>query len=167
MTDLAHSDGFLGRQPILGREQQLLAYALVLQDGLIASDGANDGNDHTLADAFAAPASEQPLGTVRLYGAQGDAFSWGSWLLQAGLPARCAIESALMVYHYGRWLGFRSAYFEVRQDNASVWRFHQNFGAQRIGVRDDHFQYQLAPQALSAALLRYRRFLPGGIRVTP
>ena len=112
-------------------------------------------------------ASEQPLGTVRLYGAQGDAFSWGSWLLQAGLPARCAIESALMVYHYGRWLGFRSAYFEVRQDNASVWRFHENFGAQRIGVRDDHFQYQLAPQALSAALLRYRRYLPDGIRVTP
>ena len=63
MTDPLNSLLYLGRQPILGREQQLLAYALVLQDGLIASDGANDGNDHTLADAFAAPASEQPLGT--------------------------------------------------------------------------------------------------------
>lgn len=45
----------------------MLAYALVLQDGLIASDGASDGNDHTLADAFAAPASEQPLGAYRAF----------------------------------------------------------------------------------------------------
>ena len=67
MTDPLNSLLYLGRQPILGREQQLLAYALVLQDGLIASDGANDGNDHTLADAFAAPASEQPLGTYRAF----------------------------------------------------------------------------------------------------
>ena len=51
MTDPLNSLLYLGRQPILGREQQLLAYALVLQDGLIASDGASDGNDHTLADA--------------------------------------------------------------------------------------------------------------------
>lgn len=112
-------------------------------------------------------ASEQPFGTVRIYGARGDAFSWGSWLLQVGLPARFAIESALMVYHYALWLGFRSAYFEVRQENVSVWRFHENFGARRTGVRDDHFQYELAPQALSAALLRYQRYLPDGIRVVP
>ena len=105
------------------------------------------------------------LGTVRLYGAQGDAFSWGSWLLKAGLPARCAIESALMVYHYGRRLGFAGAYFEVRQDNVSVWRFHENFGAVRTGARDDHFLYELAPEALSAALQRWQRYLPDGIRV--
>ncbi|HQC81524.1 MAG TPA: DNA gyrase modulator, partial [Accumulibacter sp.] len=29
----------------------------------------------------------EPVGTVRLYGARGEAFSWGSWLLKAGLPA--------------------------------------------------------------------------------
>ena len=112
-------------------------------------------------------ASGEPLGTVRLYGARGDAFSWGSWLLKAGLPARCAIESALIVYHYGLSLGFRAAYFEVRQENSSVWRFHESFGARRSGVRDDHFQYELTPAALSAALQRYRRFLPDGIRVEP
>ena len=109
----------------------------------------------------------EPVGTVRLYGARGPAFSWGSWLLKAGLPARCAIESALIVYHYGLWLGFRAAYFEVRQENSSVWRFHESFGARRSGVRDDHFQYELTPAALSAALQRYRRFLPDGIRVEP
>ena len=112
-------------------------------------------------------AAGEPLGTVRLYGARGDAFSWGSWLLKAGLPPRCAIESALMVYHYARALGFQSAYFEVRQENASVWRFHENFGARRTGQRDDHFLYTLAPEALTASLHRYRRYLPDGIRVAP
>ena len=105
----------------------------------------------------------EPLGTVRLYGARGRAFSWGSWLLKAGLPAHCGIESALVVYHYARWLGFDSAYFEVRRENASVWRFHENFGARRVAVRDDHFQYELEAQALDAALQRYRRYLPHGI----
>lgn len=105
------------------------------------------------------------LGTVRLYDAQGESFSWGSWLLKAGLPSRHAIESALMVYHYGRWLGFKGAHFEVRRGNTSVRRFHENFGASRVGERDDHLQYRLAPSALDGALRRYQRFLPQGIRV--
>ena len=111
-------------------------------------------------------AAGEPLGTVRLYGARGDAFSWGSWLLKAGLPSHCAIESALMTYHYGLWLGFRTAYFEVRQDNFSVWRFHEHFGATRIGADDRHFHYELAADALTQALQRYRRYLPHGIRVS-
>ena len=110
-------------------------------------------------------ASGEPLGTVRLYGARGDAFSWGSWLLKPGLHPRCAVESALMVYHYARWLGFDSAYFEVRRENGSVWRFHESFGARRVAVRDDHFQYVLDAQALDAALQRYRRYLPHGIAI--
>lgn len=106
-----------------------------------------------------------PLGTVRLYDARGTAFCWGSWLLLPGLPARCGIESALMVYHYALWLGFDSAWFEVRQENASVWRFHENFGARRTGAANGHYQYELPPAALQAALQKYRRYLPDGIRV--
>lgn len=67
MTDPLNALLYLGRQPILGREQQLLAYALVLQDGLIAPEGADDNVDHTIADAFAAPASEQPTGPYRAF----------------------------------------------------------------------------------------------------
>ncbi|WP_298437563.1 GNAT family N-acetyltransferase [Ottowia sp.] len=124
--------------------------------------------DNTQAYFIVADAvSSESLGTVRLYGARGLAFSWGSWLLKAGLPARCAVESALIVYHYGRLLGFESVYFEVRRENASVWRFHESCGARRVGQRDDHFLYTLTPDALAAALCRYRRYLPHGIRVTP
>lgn len=67
MTAPLNSLLYLGRQPILGREQQLLAFALVLQDGLIATEGANEDVDNTIASAFAAPASEQPLGPYRAF----------------------------------------------------------------------------------------------------
>ena len=110
-------------------------------------------------------ASNTPLGTVRLYGARETAFSWGSWILQEAAGAHSAIESALMVYHYGLWLGFSSAYFEVMQANQSVWRFHERFGAQRVGAERDHFQYELSHAALLLSLRKYGRYLPAGIRV--
>lgn len=109
--------------------------------------------------------ANEPLGTVRLYGALDDAFCWGSWMLLEDLPARVAIESALMVYAYARWLGFVSSYFEVKKDNRSVWRFHERFGARRVGERGDQYQYQLDAGAMTAALRKYQRFLPDGIRV--
>jgi RimJ/RimL family protein N-acetyltransferase len=124
---------------------------------------AHDGTQaYFIVAALAQP--DEPLGTVRLYGARGTAFSWGSWLLRVGLPARCAIESALMVYHYAARLGFTEAYFEVRQENVSVWRFHENFGALRTGAERGHFQYQLPPAAMQAGMARYARYLPQGIK---
>lgn len=111
-------------------------------------------------------ATHERLGTVRLYGTnEKNAFTWGSWLLKVGLPAYCAIESALMVYHYGLSLGFNASYFEVHKDNVSVWRFHERFGAQRVGARGDQLLYDLSPEALQAALIKYRRYLPSGIQV--
>lgn len=67
MTDTSNSLLYLGRQPILGREQQLLAYALVLHDGLVATEDADECTDSTIASAFAAPASEQPIGPYRAF----------------------------------------------------------------------------------------------------
>lgn len=110
-------------------------------------------------------ASREPWGTVRLYGARADSFSWGSWLLKPGLAPHCGIESALMVYHYAGQLGFRSAFFEVIQANTSVWRFHERFGARRIGSGNGHFQYLLDPPAIAASLRKYQRYLPHGIRI--
>lgn len=110
--------------------------------------------------------ADERLGTVRLYGARGRAFSWGSWLLKEGLPGHWAIESALMTYHYGVSLGFNSAYFEVHHQNVSVWRFHERFGAVRVARRGEQYAYELSPRALSAGLEKYRRYLPDGIRVS-
>lgn len=115
----------------------------------------------TLAD------TGEALGTVRLYDARGDSFCWGSWMLVPGAPATAAMESALIVYRYALGLGFRAAHFEVHADNAPVRRFHERFGAQQLGLRDDQVQYALAPEDLTAAMLRYSRWLPKGITVQP
>lgn len=111
----------------------------------------------TLADAV-------PLGTVRLYDAQGDSFCWGSWMLVPGAPPFAAIESALMVYRYALDLGFTAAHFEVQEGNLPVSRFHENFGAVRTGRADGQIQYRLSHESMLQSLHRYRRYLPGGIR---
>ena len=152
----------LRTDPIRARHLSAVPPALAAQSEWLEHYARDDAQAYFIVcDA----AGNQPLGTVRLYDARGDSFSWGSWLLRTGLPARCAIESALMVYHYARSLGFAGAHFEVRQDNASVWRFHENFGATRVDCRDNRFFYELAPDALTAALQRWRRYLPHGIRL--
>ena len=64
----------------------------------------------------------QPIGTVRLYDAQGHSFCWGSWVLTGKRPSHAAMESALMVYAYAvDHLGFTAAHFDVRKGNERVW----------------------------------------------
>jgi RimJ/RimL family protein N-acetyltransferase/putative flippase GtrA len=106
-----------------------------------------------------------PVGTVRLYDQQGDSFCWGSWIIKEGCPGTYAIESALMVYHFARMLGFRRAHFNVRKGNESVWRFHKSFGAQPAGETDEDFLFTLSAEAMSAALGKYARYLTDGIAV--
>ena len=108
----------------------------------------------------------RPVGTVRLYNAIGDSFSWGSWIVADGAPAYVGIESALIVYRYALdHLGFRNAHFEVRKDNRSVWTFHERFGAQRVADDDVEYRFELAHDAILASMGRYTRFLPNPIDV--
>ncbi|WP_051237326.1 GNAT family N-acetyltransferase [Ottowia thiooxydans] len=107
------------------------------------------------------------LGTVRLYDAQDDSFCWGSWMLVPGAPPFAAIESALMVYRYALDLGFRAAHFEVQQGNFAVCRFHENFGAVRVGEEAGQIQYTLNHERMLESLHRYRKFLPSGIVRAP
>ena len=51
MSETANVQLFLGRQPILGREQQLLAYELLFRDGLIATGNRAEFLDSTMATA--------------------------------------------------------------------------------------------------------------------
>lgn len=114
----------------------------------------------------AADAGGTPLGTVRLYDAQGESFCWGSWVLGKGAPSSAAIESALMIYSYAlEHLGFKNAHFQVHRDNESVWRFHERFGATRTTEDDVQFHYSLAYTDIVASMARYRRFLNNGITI--
>ena len=54
----------LGRQPIVGREQQLLAYELFFRDGVIAAADADSG---AAASHLLNPATQQALGPYRCY----------------------------------------------------------------------------------------------------
>lgn len=106
------------------------------------------------------------VGTVRLYDAKNDSFCWGSWILKEGVPNSYAIESALLVYHFALNLGFRNAHFDVRKGNESVWRFHERFGAERIGETSNDFLYKISLEAISASLIKYKKYLPNQFSIT-
>jgi len=105
-----------------------------------------------------------PLGSVRIYDAQGDSFCWGSWILLENAPSSAAIESALIVYAYAlESLGFQSAHFQVQKANERVWRFHERFGAERTAENEVQYEYRLSNANIKSSIDRYRRYLPVGI----
>lgn len=108
----------------------------------------------------------EPVGTVRLYDPREDSFCWGSWILKDGAPQTAAIESALIVYAYAiDHLGFKRAHFDVRKGNESVWRFHERFGAKRVGETDQDYLYEIDSIAIDSARRRYHKFLPQSITI--
>jgi len=108
--------------------------------------------------------SGELLGTVRLYDPQEKSFCWGSWILIEGAPQSAAIESALMVYSYALdYLGFSGAHFDVRKGNESVWRFHERFGAQRVGESESDYFYEINMEQITAARTKYKKYLPQNV----
>ena len=80
--------------------------------------------------------NEQAVGAVRIYDIKAAAgtFTWGSWVVQAGIPARVAWSSALLVYDFAfEHLGLSRADFDVVAGNHNVIRFHKSFGATVTG----------------------------------
>lgn len=73
MTEAQSPQVFLGRQPILGREQQLLAYELLFRNGVIATGNNAEVLDATqatttvIANAFAELSISDSLGPYRAY----------------------------------------------------------------------------------------------------
>jgi RimJ/RimL family protein N-acetyltransferase len=101
------------------------------------------------------------LGTVRIYDALGDSFSWGSWVLKEGAPAHAAIESAVLVYTLAtRFWGFRAAHFRVHPANTSVLAFHEKFGAKRIAETSDEVQLRIGLVQIENSLRRFARYAP-------
>lgn len=109
--------------------------------------------------------SGTPVGTVRLYDAQGASFCWGSWILSDGAPKSSAIESTLMVYTYGLACGFQSSHFDVRKANDRVWSYHEWLGARRTGEDAENYYYTMSNEAILGVLDRWRDRIPGGVRV--
>lgn len=101
------------------------------------------------------------IGTVRLYDALGDSFSWGSWVLAHGASATAALESAVLVYWLAtRVFGFRAAHFQVHRANAAVVSFHEKFGARKTRDTELEVYMSIDSEAIDRALVRYSRYLP-------
>ncbi len=109
--------------------------------------------------------SAEPVGTVRLYDAQGSSFCWGSWILAEGAPPSSAVESTLMVYSFGLACGFTSAHFDVRRANERVWQYHERCGAVRVREDEQNLFYRIDHHAIRALLEHYRSRLPDGVRI--
>lgn len=107
----------------------------------------------------------EKIGTVRLYDVINSSFCWGSWILKDGVQSSFAIESALLVYHFGLSLGFDRAHFSVNKNNSSVWRFHERFGAIKIAENSDSFIYNISLDAINLSLDKFKKYLPNGFLI--
>lgn len=82
-------------------------------------------------------------GVVRLYGFDGDYFTWGSWILAENKPKLAALESAFLVYRIGfEMLGCSHSTFDVRNMNDRTLAFHRRFGASEIGEDDMNIYFK-------------------------
>lgn len=110
--------------------------------------------------------SDQRIGTVRIYEAAGNSFSWGSWLIAPNAHSMAAIESALLVYKIGiDFFGFSKAHFKVSKSNISVCRFHEKFGADRVSESTEEIQYSIDLDQIKKSFSHYQRFLPESIKL--
>ncbi len=109
--------------------------------------------------------SGERFGTVRIYDKREDSFCWGSWILRDGRPSGFAIESALMVYSFALALGFKNSHFDVRKNNESVWRFHERFGAIRVGENNEDYFYRISYSNIKKSIENYKKYLPNGVKI--
>ena len=72
-----------------------------------------------------------------------------------------------MVYAYALdHLGFEQAHFDVRAANEKVWKFHERFGAKRVGGSGFSYTYEIANHAIRGSLLRYGKYLNHGVLIS-
>jgi RimJ/RimL family protein N-acetyltransferase len=109
--------------------------------------------------------NSERFGTIRLYDEVGDSFCWGSWLLNENSPSVFAIESVLMIYLYAFEMGFKKSHFDVRKENASVWAFHERFGAVRVNEDHLNYYYVIMESQIKLSLNKYRKYLPEGVDI--
>ena len=100
------------------------------------------------------------LGCIRMYDPIDDGYCWGSWLMINGLGPLVAIESALLIYAYGKYLGFNEARIDVRQANEYVWKFHEKFSSAVLVKQDDIDRYYVvSKEKIEMLLAKYSDFL--------
>jgi len=107
------------------------------------------------------------LGCVRIYDPIEYSYCWGSWLMINGLSPLISIESALLVYAYGRYLGFKDARIDVRKENTHVWTFHEKlFSAKRVSETSIDYFYVVKEELIEAILMKLSNLITNPLDVT-
>lgn len=109
---------------------------------------------------------KERLGCIRLYDAINNSYCWGSWLMINGLSPLISLESVLLMYAYGKYLGFEEARLEVRQRNVSVWKFHEKFtSAELISETELDRFYIVRKKNIDAVLEKYAHLLTNPLKI--
>ncbi len=90
------------------------------------------------------PLSNERMGVTRLYNFSNDLFEIGSWLFNPGLD----ITKAILADITGKEIGFdlldyETCKFEVRKENKSVIRYHENFQPELINEDELNLYFRL------------------------
>jgi len=142
----AHISATSGSLP--GQRQWMAAYEARFEAGLEAY--------------FIIQNEAKDVGTVRLYDYRpvADSFCWGSWIIQPGTHALAGMLTPMLVYDLAFvGLGFNSAYFDVRNANATVWKFHEMLGAELVGEDALNRVYTYPKSKYPAARARLHRLI--------
>lgn len=106
------------------------------------------------------------LGCIRMYDPIKSSYCWGSWLMISGLSPLISIESALLMYAYGKHLGFDEARIDVRKENKFVWNFHERFfSAKRVSETDIDYFYVVKKETIDAMLQKYASLMPNPLAI--
>lgn len=100
------------------------------------------------------------LGCIRVYNPNELTYCFGSWLMIDGLSPLIAIESVLLIFWYGKYLGFKNALIDVRKCNTSVWQFHEKiFSAERIQETELDYFYIFRENVIDSCLKKYNHLI--------
>lgn len=81
------------------------------------------------------------VGVVRIYNVAPPVFTWGSWIIGENVPSNVAAKSVVELYNFAFFdLNLERANFEVCEENWNVKRFHELYGATKLG-KDSQFSF--------------------------
>lgn len=102
--------------------------------------------------------SMEIIGTFRIYNIdlKERTFTSGSWIVKNGENPFISIESILAGYSFAfNILGLAQDYFDVREGNKPVQKFHLSYGAKIIGKRNDDVLFSLDKNGYNRCLEKY------------
>ena len=102
-------------------------------------------------------------GVVRLYDLEQEAFTWGSWILDANKPKKAALESAVLSFCVAfEALALRLARVDVAIQNTRAAKFYERFGMTEIKRTESQIYFQYSCEQFYADKQRFMPIIQQG-----